>query len=174
MSDAETKNPAAAAKEVVAKEALGTLDVMDIMSRIPHRYPFLLIDKVVDINGADSGVGIKNVTINEPFFQGHFPDRPVMPGVLIIEAMAQTAGVLVVNAMKDPTANKIVYFMTIDDCRFRRPVVPGDRLEIHVTKVRNRGPVWRYNGQAKVDGVTVAEATYSAMIVEESGQQAAG
>jgi 3-hydroxyacyl-[acyl-carrier-protein] dehydratase len=169
MSDAETKSQPAA-----TKQALGTLDINQIMARIPHRYPFLLIDKVIDIVDGESGVGIKNVTINEPFFQGHFPQRPVMPGVLIIEAMAQTAGVLVVSSMKDPEANKIVYFMTIDDARFRRPVLPGDRLEIHVRKQRNRGPVWRFSGQAKVDGVTVAEATYSAMIVEESAAKSAG
>ena len=168
MSDAETKSPPSA-----AKQGLGTLDINDIMARIPHRYPFLMIDRVVDIVEGESGVGIKNVTFNEPFFQGHFPQRPVMPGVLIIEAMAQTAGVLVVSSMKNPEANKIVYFMTIDDARFRRPVVPGDRLEIHVQKVRNRGPVWRFSGQAKVDGLTVAEATYSAMIVEDPSQKSA-
>ncbi len=161
MSDAEIKSQPAP-----AKQALGTLDINDIMARIPHRYPFLLIDKVIDIVDGESGIGIKNVTINEPFFQGHFPQRPVMPGVLIIEAMAQTAGVLVVNSMKDPTANKIVYFMTIDNARFRRPVHPGDRLEIHVKKQRNRGPVWKFAGEAKVDGLVVAEAVYSAMVVE--------
>jgi 3-hydroxyacyl-[acyl-carrier-protein] dehydratase len=144
-----------------------TLDVQAIMARIPHRYPFLMIDQITDIVLDDSCVGIKNVTINEPFFPGHFPGRPVMPGVLIIEAMAQTAGVLVVETMGNPTPDRVVYFMTIDDARFRRPVVPGDRLELHVKKQRNRGPVWRFSGQAKVGKVTVAEATYSAMIIDQ-------
>lgn len=144
-----------------------TLDVQAIMERIPHRYPFLMVDQITDIVLDDSAVGIKNVTINEPFFPGHFPGRPVMPGVLIIEAMAQTAGVLVVETMGNPTPDRVVYFMTIDDARFRRPVLPGDRLELHVKKQRNRGPVWRFSGRAKVSGVTVAEATYSAMIVDQ-------
>lgn len=153
--------------QVVPAKSKDSLDVNEIMERIPHRYPFLMIDRVVDMVLDESAVGIKNVTINEPFFQGHFPKRPVMPGVLIIEAMAQTAGVLVVETLKNPAAGKIVYFMTIDDARFRRPVGPGDCLKIHVRKIRNRGMVWKFSAQAKVDGVTVAEATYSAMIVEE-------
>jgi len=144
-----------------------TLDVQAIMQRIPHRYPFLMVDQITDVVLDESAVGIKNVTINEPFFAGHFPGRPVMPGVLIIEAMAQTAGVLVVETMGNPTPDRVVYFMTIDDARFRRPVLPGDRLELHVKKQRNRGSVWRFSGQAKVRGVTVAEATYSAMIVDQ-------
>ncbi len=145
-----------------------SLDVGQIMALLPHRYPFLMIDKMTRIKLGESAVGIKNVTMNEPFFVGHFPGRPVMPGVLIIEAMAQTAGVLVMETMRaGPSNSKIVYFMTIDDARFRRPVVPGDRLELHVQKQRNRGPVWKFAGQAKVDGVTVAESTYSAMIVED-------
>jgi 3-hydroxyacyl-[acyl-carrier-protein] dehydratase len=143
-----------------------TLDVERIMKMIPHRYPFLMLDRVVDVIADASAVGIKNVTINEPFFQGHFPQHPVMPGVLIIEAMAQTAAVLVVHTLGAAAEGKLVYFMTVEHARFRRPVAPGDQLRIHVTKERNRGAVWKFSAQAKVDGKTVAEATYSAMIMD--------
>ena len=143
-----------------------TLDVERIMKMIPHRYPFLMIDRVVDVIADASAVGIKNVTINEPFFQGHFPQHPVMPGVMIIEAMAQTAAILVVHTLGAAAEGKLVYFMTIENARFRRPVAPGDQLRIHVTKERNRGTVWKFSGEAKVDGKTVAEATYSAMIMD--------
>lgn len=143
------------------------LDVMRIMQMIPHRYPMLMIEKVVDIVLGESAVGIKNVSINEPFFTGHFPSRPVMPGVLIIEAMAQTAAVLVVSTLGADAEGKLVYFMTIDEARFRKPVMPGDTLHIHVTKQRNRGNVWKFQGEAKVNGVLVAEAIYSAMILDE-------
>ncbi|MBM3523767.1 MAG: 3-hydroxyacyl-ACP dehydratase FabZ [Alphaproteobacteria bacterium] len=142
------------------------IDVGRIMQMIPHRYPFLMIDRVTDVVPDVSCIGIKNVTINEPFFQGHFPSRPVMPGVLIIEAMAQTAGVLVVETMGRTAEGKLVYFMTIDEARFRKPVQPGDQLRIHCVKERSRGPVWRFRAEAKVDGVLCAEATYAAMIVE--------
>ncbi len=137
-----------------------------IMDMIPHRYPFLMIDKVIDVVLDNSATGIKNVTINEPHFTGHFPQKPVMPGVLIIEAMAQTAGVLVVATMGKEAEGKLVYFMTIDECRFRKPVVPGDQVHIHVLKQRSRGNVWKFKGEAKVDGVLVAEAVYSAMILD--------
>lgn len=143
------------------------IDIGRIRDMIPHRYPFLLIDKVVDVAAGESAVGIKNVTINEPFFQGHFPSRPVMPGVLIIEAMAQTAAVLVVHTLGADFEGKLVYFMTIDNARFRRPVGPGDQLRIHIRKERHRGPVWKFAAEAKVDGVLVAEASYSAMIMDE-------
>ena len=123
------------------------IDVTRIMQMIPHRYPFLMIDKVVDVVPDKSATGIKNVTINEPFFQGHFPARPVMPGVLIIEAMAQTAGVLVVHTVGSIAEGKLVYFMSIDSARFRRPVVPGDVLRIEVQKDRHRGHVWRFRGK---------------------------
>lgn len=146
---------------------INDLDVNEIMEMIPHRYPFLLIDRVTEIIQATSAVGIKNVTINEPFFQGHFPSQPIMPGVLIVEAMAQTAGVLVIASMEKRDEGRLVYFMTIDNARFRKPVVPGDTLKIHVEKVQNRGTVWKFKGEAKVDGKTVAEATYSAMIVDQ-------
>ncbi len=141
-------------------------DVMEIMEMIPHRYPFLMIDRVVDMIPGVSAIGIKNVSINEPFFQGHFPHQPVFPGVLIIEAMAQTAAVVVVETLDGRTAGKLVYFMTVDEARFRRPVVPGDVLRIHVTKLRNRKNVWKFRGEARVDGVLMAEATYSAMIMD--------
>jgi 3-hydroxyacyl-[acyl-carrier-protein] dehydratase len=143
------------------------LDVNQIMEMIPHRYPFLLIDRVTEIVPETSAIGIKNVTINEPFFQGHFPSQPIMPGVLIVEAMAQTAGVLVIASMNKSNDGCLVYFMTIDNARFRKPVVPGDTLRIHVDKVQNRGTVWKFKGEAKVDGKTVAEATYAAMIVDQ-------
>ena len=143
------------------------LDIEGVKRLIPHRYPFLLVDKVVDIKPDVSCVGIKNVTINEPFFQGHFPQRPVFPGVLIIESMAQTAGCLVVAALGPESEGKLVYFMTVDDARFRKPVVPGNQMYVHVTKVRSRGPVWKFTGEAKVDGKLVAQATYSAMILDE-------
>jgi len=147
-----------------AAQSLGTADILRIMQCIPHRYPMLLIDRMVDIVLNESAVGIKNVSINEPFFSGHFPGHPVMPGVLIIEAMAQTAGALVVMTLGQESYGKVVYFMSIEGAKFRRPVVPGDQIRIHVAKERNRGPVWRFHGVAKVDGVVVAEATYSAML----------
>ncbi len=143
-----------------------TIDIGRIMQMIPHRYPFLMIDRVEDVVPDVGCVGVKNVTINEPFFQGHFPERPVMPGVLIIEAMAQTAAVLVVETLGQTSEGKLVYFMTIDEARFRKPIVPGDRIMIHCKKERSRGPVWKFSAQAKVDGVLCAEATYSAMILD--------
>lgn len=146
--------------------SLPTFDVMHIQKLIPHRYPFLLLDKAVNIVENKSIVGIKNVTINEPFFQGHFPGHPVMPGVLIVEAMAQAAGALVVHSMGESAHGKVVYFMSIDSAKFRRPVVPGDTLHIHCHAVQNRGNVWKFEGFAKVDGVKVAEAVYSAMIMD--------
>ncbi len=143
------------------------LDILRIMELIPHRYPFLMIDKVVDIVAGESAVGVKNVTINESYFQGHFPTRPVMPGVLIIEAMAQTAAVLVVESLGTASRGKLVYFMSVDNARFRRPVVPGDTLMVHVARQHNRGNVWKFAAQAKVDGKLVAEATYAAMIMDD-------
>jgi 3-hydroxyacyl-[acyl-carrier-protein] dehydratase len=142
------------------------IEVQEIMEMIPHRYPFLLIDKVTEIVPDATAVGIKNVTVNEPFFQGHFPNRPIMPGVLIIEALAQTSAILVLETT-GTKAGSVVYFMTVDNARFRKPVGPGDRVHLHVQKVRNRGNVWKFKGEARVDGQLMAEATYSAMIVEE-------
>ena len=154
-----------------ASSSDATIDVVDIariMHAIPHRYPFLMIDRVVDVVRNRSAVGVKNVSVNELFFAGHFPNHPVMPGVLIIESMAQTAAVLVVETLGPDAAGKVVYFMSIEGAKFRRPVVPGDQLRIHVTKERNRGNVWKFNAIARVDGVSVAEATYAAMIMDRA------
>lgn len=142
------------------------LDINAIMRMIPHRYPFLMIDKVADIVVNERAVGIKCVSVAEPHFQGHFPAQPVMPGVLIIEAMAQTSAVLVVKSLGPEAEGKLVYFMSVDKARFRKPVVPGDVLHVHVAKERTRGNVWRFSGEAKVDDKIVAEATYSAMIMD--------
>ena len=157
------------ATEAVSPEAIvDVVDIARIMQAIPHRYPFLMIDRVVDVVRGRSAIGIKNVSVNESFFAGHFPNHPVMPGVLIIESMAQTAAVLVVETLGPDAAGKVVYFMSIEGAKFRRPVVPGDQLRIHVTKERNRGNVWKFNAVARVDGVSVAEATYAAMIMERA------
>ena len=137
-----------------------------IMKMIPHRYPFLLVDAVRDVVSGERAVGIKNVTINEPFFQGHFPSFPVMPGVLIIEAMAQTSAVLVVETMGGDAAGKLVYFMSVEQAKFRKPVRPGDTLSIEVVKEQNRGNVWKFKGKAYVGDVLMAEALFSAMIVD--------
>jgi 3-hydroxyacyl-[acyl-carrier-protein] dehydratase len=142
-----------------------TLDIGRIMELIPHRYPFLMIDRIVDLIRNVSATGVKNVSVNENFFQGHFPARPVMPGVLIIEAMAQTSAALVVETLGPASNGKLVYFMTVEGAKFRRPVVPGDQLRIHVTKLRQRGNVWKFSAVARVEGVAVAEATYAAMIM---------
>ena len=149
-----------------AEARVPDLDIMRILEMIPHRYPFLMIDKVVDIVPNLSAVGIKNVSINEPYFAGHFPQRPVMPGVLIIEAMAQTAAVLVVQTLGREAEGKLVYFMSVENARFRRPVTPGDTLHVRVTKQRNRGTVWKFAGEALVEGRLTAEATYTAMLMD--------
>jgi 3-hydroxyacyl-[acyl-carrier-protein] dehydratase len=143
----------------------GHADLARIKRMIPHRYPFLFIDTVRDIRKNESAVGIKNVTINEPYFQGHFPSEPVMPGVLVIEAMAQTAGVLVVDTLGMIDQDLLVYFMTMEKTRFRKRIVPGDQLELHVRVVRGRGRVWKFWGEGKVNGEIVAESEYSAMII---------
>ena len=140
------------------------IDLHNIQRMIPHRYPMLMIERVIDVVPDVRAIGIKNVSINEWFFQGHVPAEPLMPGVLIIEAMAQTAAVLVVATLGSEKEGRLVYFMSVDSARFRKPVVPGDILHILVEKQRQRGSVWRFSGCAKVDGVTVAEATYTAMI----------
>ena len=150
-----------------AEQQVTQVNVQRIMEMIPHRHPFLMIDKVVDMVANTRATGIKNVSINENYFQGHFPARPVMPGVLIIEAMAQTAAVLVVHTLGTESEGKLVYFMSVDNARFRRPVFPGDRLDVHVTKQRHRGNVWKFEGRAKVGGKLMAEAVFAAMILNE-------
>ena len=154
--------------DAAARRTVERMDIEDILDAIPHRYPFLMIDRAVDVVPGERATGIKNVSINESYFQGHFPRRPVMPGVLIIESMAQTAAVLVVATLGPAMAGKLVYFMSLDDCRFRRPVVPGDQVFVHVTKKQRRRNVWKFAARAVVDDRTVAEATYSAMILEDS------
>lgn len=144
---------------------LESVDIQEIMKALPHRYPFLMVDRIIDIDGDNSCVGIKNVTVNEPQFTGHFPSQPIMPGVLLIEGMAQTAGALcVLKALSNGRAD-LVYFMTIDKAKFRKPVVPGDRVEFHMTKQRNRKNIWWFAGKAIVDGTKVAEAEISAMVI---------
>ena len=143
-----------------------TIDIHRILEMIPHRYPFLMIDRLLDVVPAESATGLKNVTANEPFFQGHFPGKPVMPGVLIIEAMAQTAAVVVVASLGNSAEGKLVYFMSIDSARFRKPVEPGDQLLLFCRKERQRGNVWKFSGEAKVGDTVVAEATYTAMIMD--------
>jgi 3-hydroxyacyl-[acyl-carrier-protein] dehydratase len=157
--------------EARSGEALDTADIARILKLLPHRYPFLMIDRIIEIDGDNSAIGIKNVTFNEPCFQGHFPGFPVMPGVLLIEGIAQTAGAICVAALGEEYQPQLVYFMTIDKAKFRRPVVPGDCVHFHIRKIRNRGPVWRFHGEAKVDGGLVAEAEISAMIVVDNNEQ---
>lgn len=146
---------------------LPSYDINGIKTLIPHRYPFIMIDKIVNIVEGQSILGIKNVTNNEPFFPGHFPNHPVMPGVLIIEAMAQSAACLVVHTMGEVAHGKVVYFMSIEEAKFRKPVVPGDVLRIYCEAQKSRGNVWKFKGIATVDGVKVAESTYSAMIMDD-------
>lgn len=164
MSDGEGKAPAKEAEGAGATRT--TLDIARIMEAIPHRFPFLLVDRVVDFIPGVSAVGIKNISINEHVFQGHFPRHPVFPGVMIIESMAQTAGVLVVETLGEAARGKLVYFMSIEGAKFRKPVVPGDQMRVHVTKERQRGSVWKFSAQAKVDGAVVAEASFAAMILD--------
>lgn len=154
------------AEDTPAK-TLMSADIARIMKLLPHRYPFLLIDRMVDMDGEESGTAIKNVTINEPFFQGHFPGKPVMPGVLLVEAMAQAAGALVLNHLGDAHAGKLVFFMSIDKARFRKPVLPGDVVHFHVKLSNKRAPVWKYWAEAHVDGKKVAEAEIGAMLMNE-------
>ena len=152
---------------MMSEETLGAADIQDILRLLPHRYPFLLIDRVTDIRGEDHGIGIKNLTVNEPQFMGHFPDNPVMPGVLMVEGMAQTASVLVLRLLPPPVKQRVMFFLTIDKAKFRQPVIPGDVLEYHMTRIRRRKNMWWFRGEAKVRGDIVAEAELGAMIVIE-------
>ena len=147
-----------------APAILEAADIATILKALPHRFPFLMIDRVHSIRGDDFAVGLKNVTINEPQFMGHFPERPVFPGVLMIEGMAQTAGVICILSRAPAAESRAVYFMTIDKAKFRKPVVPGDTIEYHMTKMAQRRNMWWYRGEAKVAGQLVAEAEVSAMI----------
>jgi len=149
------------------RATLESADIQKLLTLLPHRYPFLMVDRIVEIAGDESAVGIKNVTFNEPHFMGHFPNQPVMPGVLLVEAMAQTAGAICVLNTNMKAKPKVVYFMTIDECKFRKPVIPGDQVRLHMTKLRSRRNMWWYRGEAMVDGALVAEATISAMLVAE-------
>jgi 3-hydroxyacyl-[acyl-carrier-protein] dehydratase len=152
---------------MMSGETLGAADIHDILRLLPHRYPFLLIDRVIDIRGEDHGIGIKNVTVNEPHFAGHFPDNPVMPGVLMIEGMAQTASILVLRLLPPPVKQRTMFFLTIDKAKFRKPALPGDILEYHVDKLSRRRSMWWYRGEAKIGGVLIAEAEIGAYLSEE-------
>jgi 3-hydroxyacyl-[acyl-carrier-protein] dehydratase len=150
-------------------ETLDTIGIREILAGLPHRYPFLLVDRIIEIRGDEHGIGIKNVTANEPHFLGHFPNNPIMPGVLVLEGMAQTAGMLCIRAMpmgqREPA---LVYFLTIDKAKFRKPVVPGDVLEYHMHRINRRKNMWWFRGEAKVGNDVVAEAELGAMIAREA------
>jgi 3-hydroxyacyl-[acyl-carrier-protein] dehydratase len=151
----------------VSNDTIESFDILQLLKALPHRYPFLMVDRIIEAKGDDSCIGIKNVSVNEPQFQGHFPERPVMPGVLLIEGMAQTAGALCIHAHMSGTKPPLVYFVTIDKAKFRKPVVPGDRVEFHMTKLSQRKTMWWYRGRALVEGALVCEAEISAMLVTE-------
>lgn len=140
------------------------MDVKEIQNMLPHRYPFLLVDRILEMEPEKKAVGLKNVTINEPFFEGHFPGNPIMPGVLIVEAMAQVAGLM---AFSSGVEGDTVYFMSIERAKFRRPVVPGDQLRLEITRIQQRGNVWKFSGVATVDGKTAAEAEFTAMVLKK-------
>ena len=149
-----------------ATATLEAADICDVLKALPHRYPFLMVDRIVNIRGDESAVGIKNVTFNEPAFQGHFPERPVYPGVMMIEAMAQTAGVIGILSVVGTEKPRAVYFLTIDKCKFRKPVMPGDTVEYHMRSIGRRKAMWWFHGDAIVDGNTVAEADIGAMLTD--------
>ena len=150
-----------------AGREIGSFEIQRLLTLLPHRYPFLLVDRIVDARGDEYGVGIKNVTANEPQFQGHFPGRPVMPGVLMLEGMAQTAGALCVASQEGMEKPSVVYLMTVDKAKFRKPVVPGDQVRFHMTRINKRRNMWWFRGEAMVEGVLVCEAELSAMLVRE-------
>ena len=148
-------------------DTLGTIDIREILRLVPHRYPFVLVDRLTNMRADEHAIGIKNVTANEPQFMGHFPDNPVMPGVLVIEGMAQTAGTLVLWHLGTATRGRKVYFLTIDKAKFRKPAIPGDTIEYHVDKIAHRRNMWWYRAKALVNGVLIAEAEVGAMIAED-------
>jgi 3-hydroxyacyl-[acyl-carrier-protein] dehydratase len=156
--DVKSDAPAQSARE------LTTMDIQEILRHLPHRYPFLMIDRIIEVNGNESAIGIKNVTFNEPIFQGHFPGEPVFPGVLIIEGMAQTAGAIAIAAGTGAGEDHIVYLLTVDKCKFRKPARPGDRIEYHIRKIRHRMTMGWFEAKAIVDGVVIAEAEVGAMV----------
>jgi 3-hydroxyacyl-[acyl-carrier-protein] dehydratase len=156
----------AAVPPVTEGEPLGTMDILGLLQRLPHRYPFLMVDRVIGIRGEDFGIGIKNVTYNEPQFTGHFPGVPIFPGVLLVEGMAQTAAAIYLSK-QDITSPPLVYFMSIDRVKFRKTVHPGDTVEYHMQKLKRRSDVWRFGGLSKVNGVVVAEAEITAMVVRK-------
>jgi 3-hydroxyacyl-[acyl-carrier-protein] dehydratase len=156
--DVKSDAPAESARE------LTTMDIQEILRHLPHRYPFLMIDRIIEVNGNESAIGIKNVTFNEPIFQGHFPGEPVFPGVLIIEGMAQTAGAIAIAAGTGAGQDHIVYLLTVDKCKFRKPARPGDRIEYHIRKIRHRMTMGWFEAKAIVDGVVIAEAEVGAMV----------
>jgi 3-hydroxyacyl-[acyl-carrier-protein] dehydratase len=143
-----------------------SLDIQQILELLPHRYPFLLVDRIEQIRGDESCVGIKNVTVNEPFFRGHFPGRPVMPAVLLLEGMAQSAGAICALSLGQDRPPQSVYFITIDKAKFRRPIIPGDRIEYHMRRLARRRNMWWFRGEAKVEGHIACEAELGAMIAE--------
>jgi 3-hydroxyacyl-[acyl-carrier-protein] dehydratase len=151
---------------MAASPVLDTLDIQQILELIPHRYPFLLVDRIEQIRGDESCIGIKNVTVNEPYFQGHFPGRPVMPAVLLLEGMAQSAGAICALSLGKNRPPQLVYFITIDKAKFRRPVIPGDRVEYHMNRLARRKNIWWFRGEAKVGGRIACEANLGAMIAE--------
>ena len=151
----------------MSEEALRVADIREILRLLPHRYPFLMVDRVIDMRGDEHGIGIKNITFNEPHFLGHFPNNPVMPGVLVIEGMAQTAGVLCLSNMPRRENPRAVYFLTIDKAKFRKPAVPGDTLEYHVDKIAQRRGMWWYRAEAKVGSSLIAEAEVGAIVTED-------
>jgi 3-hydroxyacyl-[acyl-carrier-protein] dehydratase len=167
MLFAELGSERGAGMNEAAPRTFETFDIQKLLTLLPHRYPFLLVDRIIEARRDEFGIGIKNITANEPQFQGHFPGRPIMPGVLLIEGMAQTAGALCVASLGDGAKPQAVYLMTVDKAKFRKPVVPGDRVEFHMTRTAKRRNMWWFRGETRVDGALVCEAEISAMLVAE-------